>query len=84
MRSPSQNRCILHHFKSGLRLTGLDALRLFGCMRLARVVGDLKDDGEDVRDRWVKTSTGKRVKEYWIPQKNQQELFGQPDRGRPE
>ena len=83
MKRPSQNQRILEYLRSGQRITGLDALLLFGCIRMARVAGDLKADGEDVRDRWIKTPSGKRVKEYWIPLSDQDTLFGQPPRGRP-
>ena len=69
--------------RSGQRITGLDALRLFGCIRMARVAGDITGAGEDVRNRWIKTSSGKRVKEYWIPQAPQGSLFGTPNLGRP-
>lgn len=83
MKKASQNQRILDYMNSGQRITGLDALRLFGCIRMARVAGDLTDAGEDVRSRWIKTSSGKRVKEYWIPKSPQGSLFGTPNPGRP-
>jgi hypothetical protein len=84
MKRPSQNQRILDYLRSGQRITGLDALQRFGCIRMARVAGDLEAAGEDVRRRWIKTSSGKRVKEYWIQQAPQGDLFGNPNRGRPE
>jgi len=83
VKQPSQNQRILEYMRSGKRITGLDALRIFGCIRMARVAGDLKDAGEVIQDRWIKTTTGKRVKEYWILQTDQGELFGNSNTGRP-
>lgn len=82
-RKASQNQRILEYLRTGHRITGLEALRLFDCIRMARVAGDLKAAGEDVRDRWIETNSGKRVKEYWISGKPQGELFGSPQKGRP-
>jgi len=79
----SQNQRILEYLRKGNRITGLDALRLFDCIRMARVAGDLRGAGEDVRSRWIEVPSGKRVKQYWIPQTDQGALFGALDRGRP-
>ena len=38
----SQNAAILKHLKAGKTLTQLDALRLYGCMRLAARIEELR------------------------------------------
>lgn len=62
----TQNRQILAHLQSGKRLTGLDALSLFGCFRLGARIYDLKQDGHAINSRSISTENGKRVSEYWI------------------
>ncbi len=66
----SQNSEILEYLKQGNSLTSLQALGLFGCLRLASRVGDLKDMGyvvisEQVIDRQRK----KRYSRYRLAMK---------------
>lgn len=62
----SQNRAILAYLKSGHRLTQLQAIEMFGCMRLPSRIHDIKKAGVDIKDQFIKLMNGKRVKEYWI------------------
>ena len=65
MSAQSQCKSILAHLRSGKRITGLEALRLFGCIHLPRRILDLKESGHVIADEWVKDErTGKRFKEY--------------------
>lgn len=41
----SQNRMIFEHLKSGKTLTALEALQLYGCLRLASRIHELRDVG---------------------------------------
>ena len=43
----SQCAKILAYLKKGLTLTSLEALKLFGCMRLASRIHDLRERGEN-------------------------------------
>lgn len=43
--SDSQNRQILAHLQKGNTITQMDALRMFGCMRLASRINDLRQMG---------------------------------------
>lgn len=65
MNTQSQNTAILHHMQQGNEITALEALSKHGCMRLAARIGDLKDQGISIADRWVE-SNGKRFKAYRI------------------
>ena len=49
--------------QSGKVITSIDALRAFGCFRLAARINELRQSME-IKDRWVITDTGKRVKAY--------------------
>lgn len=51
--------------EGGLKLTPLDALRMFGCMRLAARIQDLKDSGYSITKEMVYVKKGeKRVARY--------------------
>ena len=81
----TQQSEILQWFKHGHCLTSLDALTRFNCWRLADVVFKLRAKGNDIQDRWITTSTGKRVKEYGLflaPPSG--EMFARETKGRPE
>lgn len=62
----TQNQAILAHFRRNKTLTPLEALKLFGCLRLAARVHDLRTEGHNVAvTRW-KTHAGKTVALYWL------------------
>lgn len=52
---------------NGKTLSSLDAVRSNHTVNLTKYVSVLRQKyGIDVKDRWVKTPSGKRVKLYWI------------------
>jgi hypothetical protein len=53
---------ILKHLKRGKPITGLDAFKKFGCLRLPARIAELKRE-HDIRSRTVEKG-GKYVKEY--------------------
>ena len=55
---------ILVHLKKGLTITSLEALQMFGCMRLASRISDLRKRGENIVVDRVKTANGKSVAQY--------------------
>lgn len=57
---------ILAHLKKGLTITSLEALRFFGCMRLASRIHDLRERGENIVVDRVKTANGKTVAQYHL------------------
>jgi len=62
----SQNKMIKKFLENGNSITGLDALNRFQCSRLASRICDLKDSGMNIESQFIKTPSGKRIKEYWI------------------
>lgn len=62
----SQESKILDHMLRGHRITGMDALNLFGCWRLPARIADIKKRGFPVQSEFVNTTSGKQVKAYWI------------------
>ena len=61
----SQNARIHAYLKSGRSITGLLALRLYGCFRLAARVYDLRQQGIKVQQRLIRIKD-KRVSVYWL------------------
>lgn len=55
--------------QSGRPLTQLDCLILFKTTAGQQRINELRRDGDPIRDEWIKTATGKRVKQYrWAGQ----------------
>ena len=55
---------ILAHMQKGLSITSLEALQMYGCMRLASRISDLRKRGENIVVDRVKTANGKSVAQY--------------------
>ena len=62
----SESQClkIREWLSSGFTLTSLEALEMFGCMRLASRICDLKNRGMEIKTEKVMTKTGKYVTQY--------------------
>ena len=58
---------ILMYLERGGHLTVAKALSELGVYALSQRVGDLKRDyGWPIKDRFIETAGGARVKEYWL------------------
>jgi len=64
--SQSQESKILDYMLRGHRITGMEALDLFGSLRLPARIADIQKRGFTVQSEYITTPTGKRVKAYWI------------------
>jgi hypothetical protein len=60
----TQKTQIHNYLRSGKSLTGMDALTLFGCFRLAARIADLERDGVEIDHNPEKLPSGKRVTRY--------------------
>ena len=60
----SQKDQILAHLKKGKTITPLEALKLFGCFRLAARIHDLRMDGHDIEVELIDVNDAK-VASYW-------------------
>ena len=63
METLSQEKGILNYMKSGMGITPIDALDLFGCFRLSARISDLRKKGYLIRTDMV-VKNGKRVARY--------------------
>lgn len=61
----SQNKRIAAFMLKGGKLTAMDALIKFGCLRLASRINELQETYHITRD-WVTLKSGKRVRKYGI------------------
>lgn len=63
--SRSQNALIADYLRQGNSITPIEALNLFGCMRLGARIADLKDRyNMHILTTMVTTPSGKRVASY--------------------
>ena len=62
--SASQCALIKEYLEAGNKLTSLEALKLFGCMRLPSRIHDLNKRGMNIKKEMIVVSTGKRVAQY--------------------
>jgi hypothetical protein len=64
--SESQNAKIRAWLEEGNTLTQLQALKLFGCFRLASRIHDLRDRGLNIIKEMVTGDNGKRYAQYQL------------------
>ena len=62
----SQYDKILEWLQQGHKLTPLDALHNFGCLRLGARIWEMKKNGISVQTELVKLPSGKHVARYWL------------------
>ena len=60
----SINSNVLAHLRRGQTLTPLNALRLYGTLRLASAIYDLRKLGHDIKSESLLLPSGKRVAKY--------------------
>ena len=65
--SASQKNRILAFMKAGNSITAIQALSMFGSLRLGARIADIKADGYEVKSEFVKLPNGKQVKRYFMP-----------------
>lgn len=75
MKSLTQNEMILQDMMMGNHISPIEALRDFGCFRLAARICDLRNQGYEIQSGTVHTE-GKHgpvhFSEYWINREDQQ------------
>lgn len=62
----SQNDKIRQHLEAGYTITPLEALQLFGCLRLSGRIYDLIHEGLPVNSEMIEIN-GKRIARYSLP-----------------
>lgn len=63
--SSTQTAQILAHLVQGRSITPIEALKIFGCLRLSARIYDLKKAGYKIKSRMQKNGK-KQYKIYWI------------------
>jgi hypothetical protein len=67
LKDDSQNALVLGYLAKGKKLTPGVSLRLFGSLRLAARVHELKRRGHKIKKKTVTVDDGKRIAEYFMP-----------------
>ena len=62
----SQKKLIRKHLLSGKHITQLDALKLYGALRLSAIVFDLRKEGLPIVMEKIQVAPRKRVADYHI------------------
>lgn len=62
----SQTDLILEWMLAGHTITPLEALAMYGCSRLAARIADIRAKGYLVYSEFITTSSGKRIKRYYL------------------
>jgi hypothetical protein len=65
----SQSRRLLKHFRDGQKITTMESFIRFGITSLHRRLSDLRERGHVIEDCWIDLPSGKRVKQYWMNEK---------------
>ena len=66
----SQSKLIAEWLMAGHSITPLEALRMFGCLRLGARIWDLRDKGMDIVAKKIWVSPRKRVCQYSLRKKS--------------
>jgi|21_taG_2_1085346.scaffolds.fasta_scaffold00163_28 hypothetical protein len=72
----SQTKEIKAYLNHGNRLTSLEAFNMFGCMRLASRINDLKNEGMAIGSETIVALNGKRYSQYYAlnPEGNKKQV----------
>tara|TARA_R100000655_G_scaffold34390_2_gene66998 strand:- start:344 stop:586 length:243 start_codon:yes stop_codon:yes gene_type:complete len=73
LSSASQNNLIKQFLEEGNAISGMLALEKFGCWALPQRIFDLKESGFPIESQWIQLENGKRVKEYFMGEANEQQ-----------
>ena len=60
----SQNKQIADYLNKGKKLTPIDALNKFGCLRLAARIADLRNEGMNIVTNTIKMENKKQIAQY--------------------
>ena len=63
----SQSHDLLEYLRAGGSLTVLEAINKFGCYALSQRLGELRRCGYLIEDKFITTTTDKKIKRYWMP-----------------
>ena len=66
MKVESQSAKVLSRLQKGHSITPIQAIRWWGCMRLARVINDLRNAGHEIETELVGKGQGKYAR-YRMP-----------------
>ncbi len=72
----TQAEAILEHLKLGFEITPLEALRVFGCLRLGARIWELQRAGHRIESKFIKLPGGKHCASYRLVKRGEQMELG--------
>lgn len=74
MSKHTQHADIIEYLNAGNTLTGLEALKLFGTMKLSSRVSELKRAGYPIQSEMVRGNNKKHYCRYWLERTGVEEI----------
>lgn len=65
---PTQKSAVRQHLLDGKSITPLEALKLYGSLRLSAIIFDLREEGLPIEMERLQVSPKKRVAKYFLSQ----------------
>ena len=62
----SQNQKIANYLNKKKAITPIQALKMFGCFRLAARISDLRNNGMNIKTKIISTKNGANIASYSI------------------
>ena len=70
----TQKSAVRAHLLQGRHITQLEALELYGSLRLSAIIFDLREEGLPIKTDKIVVSTRKRVADYYISKEDLEKL----------
>lgn len=67
MKTQTKYKLVRNHLLSGMPITPLQSLRLYGLQRLASLINRMRNEGHKVKTVMVEEPDGTRYAKYYIP-----------------
>jgi hypothetical protein len=65
-QTSNQKELIINHLMTRGPLTVVEAITYIGCYALSQRCGDLRREGFPIKDKWITTNTGTKIKQYYL------------------
>ncbi len=65
-QTDNQKTQIINHLMTRGPLTVLEAMQYIRCYALSQRCGELRKEGFPIKDKWVVTDSGKKIKQYYL------------------
>lgn len=67
MKTKTKYKLVRNHLLSGMAITPLQSLKLYGLQRLASLINRMRNEGHKIKTIMVEEPDGTRYAKYYIP-----------------